>query len=239
MVRCDDRGHPADCAAADAGGRLRHPDRPQGLGCDQPAQGPQRGRPVRPAAELCRRSEGVPAGNHHPERGEQGHFHHRPDHHLHGGTGGVGGGAVRGWSGAGGYQCRPAVHPRDQFAVGLRRGDGRVGLELEIPVLLRHACRCADDLVRGLDRLHPRVRRALGRFVEPDRDRRGAARPRFRHRQRVLFQPAAVPDVGGVLHQLARGNAARSVRPDRGGKRAGCRVSDRIFQHGLRALLAG
>ncbi len=29
-------------------------------------RGPERGRPVRPAAELCRRSEGVPAGNHHP-----------------------------------------------------------------------------------------------------------------------------------------------------------------------------
>ena len=66
VVHRDHRRHPADRAAADAGGGDDHLCRPQDLGGDGAAPRPQRGRPVRPAAELRRRPQGVPAGNHHP-----------------------------------------------------------------------------------------------------------------------------------------------------------------------------
>ncbi|QYU66201.1 threonine aldolase family protein [Leptolyngbya sp. 15MV] len=74
---------------------------------------------------------------------------------------------VRRGRGAGRHQRGPALHPRDQLAVGLRHRDERVGVELEIPVLLRHACCGADDLLRGVDRIHPGLRCAVGGHVQP------------------------------------------------------------------------
>ena len=62
----DHRRHPADRAAADAGGGDDHLCRPQDLGGDGAAARAERGRAVRPAAELRRRAQGVPAGNDHP-----------------------------------------------------------------------------------------------------------------------------------------------------------------------------
>jgi NADH:ubiquinone oxidoreductase subunit H len=56
--------------------------------------------------------------------------------------------------------------------------------------------------------------------------------------QRLWCEPAAIPDGGDVPDLLARRNRAHPVRSDRGGKRAGRRLSDRIFVHVLRALLA-
>ena len=66
------------------------------------------------------------------------------------------------------------------------------------PFFSRDARRRADDFLRSLDRLHPDLRGAVGRHLQPERHRRGAARPRARLRQRLRLQPAAVPDVGGV-----------------------------------------
>ena len=90
--------------------------RPQDLGGDGAAARAQRGRAVRPAAIVRRRAQGVPAGNHHPERGEQGHVPDRADRHLHRGADGLGGDPVQFGRGAGGHQCRPALHSRDQLA---------------------------------------------------------------------------------------------------------------------------
>src|SRR3546814_16323873 len=52
----------------------------------------------------------------------------------------------------------------------------------------------------------------------------------------TLFR--SVPAVGDVPDLLAGRNRARAVRPDRGGIGTRRRVSDRIFEHELRALLA-
>ena len=97
-----------------------------------------------------------------PQRREQGHLPDRADCHFRCRLDELGGGAVQFGRGAGGYQCRAALYPRDQLARGLRRGHGRVGLELEIPVFQRDARRRADDFLRSLDRLHPDLRGAVG-----------------------------------------------------------------------------
>ena len=90
-----DRRHPADRAAADAGGGDDHLCRPQDLGGDGAAPRAQRGRAVRAAAELRRRAEGVPPGNHHPVGAEQGPVPDRADHHLHRRADRLGGDPVR------------------------------------------------------------------------------------------------------------------------------------------------
>ena len=53
-----------------------------------------------------------------------------------------------------------------------------------------------------------------------------------------FINPLLFPMAVGVLHLLARRDAARAVRPDRGGERTRRGLSDRIFLHVVRALLA-
>jgi hypothetical protein len=76
-----------------------------------------------------------------PFGGEQGAVPDRADHHLHRGADGLGGDPVRAGRGAGRYQRRPALHPRDLLAGCLRRGHLGLGVELEVPVLLGDARR--------------------------------------------------------------------------------------------------
>ncbi len=170
-----DRRHPADRVPGDARRGDGHLCRSQGARRSHAAARAECRRPVRHPAKLCRRAEGVPAGNHHSQRGEQGHVPARADHHFHRGAGGLGGDSVQRDLGAGGYQCRPAVHSRDLVALGLRGDDGGLGEQFEVPVLLRHARRRADDFVRSLDRLHPRLRGAVCGHVQPERYRARAA----------------------------------------------------------------
>ena len=56
----------------------------------------------------------------------------------------------------------------------LRRDRRRLGVQLEVPVLLGAPRRGADGQLRSVDRLRPDHRRALCRQLQPDRDR---ARP--------------------------------------------------------------
>ena len=74
--------------------------------------------------------------------------------------------------------------------------------------------------------------------VQSQRDRGCADWFRPRHRQRLRVQPSAVPDVGGVLHQLDGRDLPHPLRPGRSGERARRRAPDRIFVDELRALLA-
>ncbi len=57
-------------------------------------RGPERGRSVGLAAELRRRAQGVPQGNHHPDQRQQGPVPDRADRHLHRRADRLGGGAV-------------------------------------------------------------------------------------------------------------------------------------------------
>ena len=134
-----------------------------------------------------------------------------------------------GGHGARRHQCRPALHPRRLVARRLRRDHRRLGVQLQISLLLRAARRGADGQLRSLDRLRPDQRRALGGQLQPVGDRAGAAGPCARHPQRLRLQSLAVPD-GGDVPDLGHGrDRPRAVRPDRGGKRARRRLPDRIF----------
>ena len=132
-------------------------------------RGPERGRAVGPAAELRRRAEGLPQGNHHPDQRQQGPVPDRADHHLHRRADRLGGGAVRRRRGARRHQCRPALHPRGELARRLRRDHRRLGVQLQISVLLGASRRRADGQLRSVDRLRPDLRRALRRHLQPDR----------------------------------------------------------------------
>ena len=99
-------------------------------------------------------------------------------------------------------QCRPALRPRGELARRLRRDRRRLGVQLQISVLLGAPRGRADGELRSLDRLRADHRRALRGHVQPQRHRARAEGLRARHRQRLRLQPSAVPDVGGVLHQL-------------------------------------
>ena len=58
----------------------------------------------------------------------------------------------------------------------LRRDHRRLGVQLQISLLLRAPRRGADGQLRSLDRLRPDLRRALGRQLQPLRDRRWRSR---------------------------------------------------------------
>ena len=145
LVRREPDPDPAYRAAADAGGGNDHLCRPQDLGGNRAAQGPQCRRSFRSAAKLCRWSEGFPAGNDHSLRIQSRPVPDGADNHFHGGATCLGGNPVRAGHGAGGYQCRPALCARDQFARRVRRGDLRLGLQLQISLLLGDARCGADD----------------------------------------------------------------------------------------------
>ena len=137
------------------------------------------------------------------------------------------------------HQCRPALHPRGELARRLRRDRRRLGVQLQISLLLGAPRRGADGQLRSVDRLRADLRRALcGHASTSARSCVAAEGLRPRHRQRLRLQPAAVPDVGGVLHQLDGRDLPHAVRPGRGGERARRRAPDRIFVDELRALLA-
>ena len=137
VVPRDHRRHPADRAAADARGGDDHLCRPQDLGGDRAAPRAQRGRAVRAAAKLRRRSEGVPQGNHHPDQRQQGPVPDRADRHLHRRADRLGGDPVRRRRGARRHQCRAALRPRRKLARRLRRDHRRLGVQLQISVLSR------------------------------------------------------------------------------------------------------
>ena len=61
------------------------------------------------------------------------------------------------------HQRRPALHPRRVVARRLRRDHRRLGVQLQISVLLGAARRRADGQLRSVDRLRADLRRALGR----------------------------------------------------------------------------
>jgi hypothetical protein len=117
-----------------------------------------------------------------------------------------------GGHGAGGHQCRAALHARGLVARRLRRDHGGLGVELEISLLLGDPRRGADGVVRSLDRLRADLGRAVGGQLQPRHHRRGAEGAHV-FRQRFRPEPAAVPDGGGVLHLVAGGNrsARRSI----------------------------
>ena len=95
VVPRHDHRHPRHRAAADARGGDDHLCRAQDLGGDRASPRSQRGRPVGPAAELRRRAEGLPQGNHHPDQREQGPVPDRADRDLHRRADRLGGGPVR------------------------------------------------------------------------------------------------------------------------------------------------
>ena len=67
--------------------------------------------------------------------------------------------------GAGRHQCRPALHPRGSSLGRLRRDHRRLGVQLQISLLLGAPRRRADGQLRSLDRLRADLRRALRRHA--------------------------------------------------------------------------
>ena len=153
VVPRHDHRHPPDRPAADAGGGDDHLRRAQDLGGDGASARAQRGRAVGPAAELRRRTEGLPQGNHHPDQREQGPVPDRADRHLHRRADRVGGDPVPAGRGARRHQCRPALRPRGELARSLRRDRRGLGVQLQISVLLGAPGGGADGELRSVDRL--------------------------------------------------------------------------------------
>ena len=228
---------PRHCLSGDGGRGVGGLCRSQDLGSDADAAWPQRRRPVRPAADLCRRRQIVPEGNHHPHRRIDRRVPARPDDQLHAGAGGVGGDAVRCRPGAGRSQRRPAVCLRRLLDGRLRHHHVGLGLQLQICLLGWPALCGADGFLRSLDGLHPRfgddVRaesQPVGHRDEPEGQCAG-------HIERQHLQSAAVPDGHHVLYHRAGRNQPPSVRSARSRSRARCRLSGGIFVDELRALL--
>ena len=71
----------------------------------------------------------------------------RADHHLHRRVDRLGGDPVRRRDGARRHQRRPALSARGLVARRLRHHHRRLGVQLEIPVLQRLACRCSDGIL--------------------------------------------------------------------------------------------
>ncbi len=205
-------------AAGDPAGRdrLHPPRRPQDLGGDGAAPRPERGRPLRPAAELRRLAEVRLQGADHPVGLQQGRVPAGAAGHLPAGAGGLGGDPGGGRLGDRRHQCRRALHLRDLVAVDLRHHHGRLGLELEVSVPGRAALRRADGVLRGLDRLRHHQRAALRRVAQSHGDRRGAE-----HQSRPvrLVLAAAVSAVRDLLRLGAGGNQPPAVRPGGSGIR--------------------
>ena len=196
VVHRHDHRHPRHRPAADARGGDDHLCRAQDLGGDGASARAQRGRAVGPAAELRRRAEGLPQGNHHPDQRQQGPVPDRADRHLHRRADRVGGDPVPAGRGARRHQCRPALRPRGELARRLRRDRRRLGVQLQISVLLGAARGGADGELRSVDRLRPDHRRALRRQLQPDRDRaRAEGASSSASFNGFGFNPSAVPDV--------------------------------------------
>ena len=145
-----------------------HPGRPQDLGGGADAPRPQRGRPVRPAADLrrlcsssCSRKSIIPAGANKVRvpAGAAGH--------LRAGLRRLGGDPVQRRLGDRRHQCRHPLPLRDLLARRLRRHHGGLGVELEIPVPGGAALGGADGVLRGLDRLRHHHRAAVRRLAQP------------------------------------------------------------------------
>ena len=218
LVPRDPDPDPADRAAADAGGGDDHLCRPQDLGGDGAAARAQRGRAVRPAAELRRRAQGLPQGDDHPVLGQSRPVPDRADHHLHRGAGRLGGDPVRptAWvladinvgllyllavSSLGVYGiiiAGWASNSKYPFYSALRAAAQMVSYEVSIGFVLIPVVLWAGTFnLSG--------------------DRRGAAGPYLRLRQRLRLQSSAVP-AGGDLPDLGawpRPRARRSTSPRR------------------------
>ena len=91
--------------------------------------------------------QGGDEGNHHPQRGEQVPVRAGAGAYICARAGGVGSRAVFSGGGAGGYQCRSALHPGDDFDGRLRRDHRRLGIQFQICVSRRDAFGCADRVV--------------------------------------------------------------------------------------------
>ena len=219
--------------------------RPQGLGRRADAQGPQRGRAVRPAAVLRRLLQVRAQGGRHPGRRRQGGLPAGAAADLHPGLPGLGGHSVRAGLGVsninvgilyllaisslgvygiimGGW----ASNSKYPFLGALRSAAQMVSYEVSIGFMI-----ITVILLAGSMNLSDIVEQQARRLLELERlRRRRTAWPR--HDQAA----GHVPDDGDVLHLGPGRNQPPAVRPARGGIGTGGRLSGRIFVDPLPAV---
>ena len=144
-----------------------HPGRPQDLGGGADAQRPERRGSFRSAADLRRRLQVHVQGSHRSVEREQGDLLPGADGDGRARLRRLGRRADGRSLGGRRHQCRHPLSLRGVVARRLRHHHGRLGVELEIPVPLRAACRSPDGLLRGLHRLRDRDGAAVRRLAEP------------------------------------------------------------------------
>ena len=106
---------------------------------------------------------------------------------------------------------RHPVDPRDDLALGLRRGARRLVERLELPVARRRALERADDLLRGRHGPGPRRGADVQRHAADERARRG---PRHRVERRAAVPGVhGVPDRGASPRRTVLRSISRKPRP--------------------------
>ena len=190
------------------------------------------------APELCRRAESLPQGDDHSDQREQGPVPDRADRDLHGRSHRLGGGAIAAGvvladvnvgllyvlaaSSLGVYGVIVAgwaSNSKYPFFSALRAAAQMVSYEVSIGFVLICVVLYSGSFNLATSSLQ---QRGFGLGLVNG----------------FGFNLFAVPDGGGVLHQLDGRNIPHPVRPCRGGERARRRPPDRIFVDELRALLA-